>query len=99
MVRDSVAANRSIAERWASRPRPERCWRCVETLRYAIACSMSKLHTTVCTLVVAEFEAMLLLFLCCSSADNRRASIALRNIGSAGRGRAVRFDGNKGAAA
>ena len=27
-------------------PRPERCWLCVGTLRYAIARSMSKVHTT-----------------------------------------------------
>ena len=57
VVAISEAAKRSIADRWASMPRPERCWRCVETLRYAIARSMSKVHTTVCDLVVAQTRA------------------------------------------
>src|SRR4051812_12140881 len=53
---------------------------------------MSKLHTTVCRLVVAEFRAMLLLFSCCSSADKRAVSFTHCDIHSAGRGRAFRMD-------
>ena len=34
--RDSLAAKPWMAARWASRPKPERCCLCVETLRYAI---------------------------------------------------------------
>src|SRR6185437_15283134 len=58
-------------------PRPERCCRCVETLRYATARSMSKGHTTVCPLVVALTRATLLLFSCCSS-TKISASLSLR---------------------
>src|SRR5262245_5992097 len=53
-------------------PRPERCCRCVETLKYATARSMSKGHTTVCPVVVALLQATSLLFSCCSSTKIRR---------------------------
>ncbi len=37
---EDAPAKRSIAARWASMPRPERCCRCVETRRYATARSI-----------------------------------------------------------